>query len=63
MKTVNLTTVDALGDVPAIEALAVELATLAGCEIVDCCVFGTSFTVHHKPARGMRSACAFQCRR
>ena len=49
MKTVNLTTVDALGDLPAIEALAVELATFAGCEIVA--VFRTIFTVRHKPAR------------
>jgi hypothetical protein len=34
MRTADLTAVDAFGELPAIEALAVELAMIARCEIV-----------------------------
>jgi hypothetical protein len=37
MRTVNLITVDELDDLPAIEGLAIELATVGGCEIVAAC--------------------------
>jgi myo-inositol-1(or 4)-monophosphatase len=51
MKSGNFGAVEALDDLPAIEGLAVELATLAGREIVA--AFGTIFTVRYKTgARG-----------
>ena len=46
MKPLNFGGVDALDDLPAMEALAVELATLAGREIVA--GFGTIFMVRYK---------------
>jgi len=49
--------VDALDDLPAKEALAVELATLAGQEIVA--AFGTIFMVRYKPARDVVKALGY----
>jgi myo-inositol-1(or 4)-monophosphatase len=46
MKLVNFGAVDALDNLPAMEALAAELATLAGREIVA--AFGTIFMVRYK---------------
>jgi myo-inositol-1(or 4)-monophosphatase len=51
MKSGNFAVVEDLDDLPAMEGLAVELATLAGREIVA--AFGTIFTVRYKTgARG-----------
>jgi myo-inositol-1(or 4)-monophosphatase len=52
MKPVNFGAVDALADLPAMEVLAVELARLAGREIVA--AFGTIFTARYKT--GARNA-------
>jgi myo-inositol-1(or 4)-monophosphatase len=52
MKPVNFGAVEALADLPAMEALAVELARLAGREIVAAC--GTIFMVRYKT--GARNA-------
>jgi hypothetical protein len=46
MKSGNFGAVDDLDDLPAMEGLTVELATLAGREIVA--AFGTIFTVRYK---------------